>query len=61
MRNVKSLDLIIHSEKSILVPTRFIKYLGFVLDAADMKISLSNVKKEKAKLQCSEILKDESR
>ena len=45
MRDVKYLDLIIHPKESVLVLTRFIEYLGFVLNSEDMTTSLSNVKK----------------
>ena len=56
---LESLGFIIHPEKSLFVPTRCIEYLGFVLNSQSMTISLSDVKKEKMKLLCSEILEDE--
>ena len=56
---LESLGFIIHPEESLFVPTRFIEYLGFVLNSQPMTISLSDVKKEKIKLLCSEILEDE--
>ena len=56
---LESLGFIIHPEKSLFVPTRCIEYLGFVLNSQSMTISLSDVKKEKIKLLCSEILEDE--
>ena len=58
MRNVAGLS---YSHRKIyFVPTRCIEYLGFLLNSVDMTISLSDIKKEKIKLLCSEILKDES-
>ena len=56
---LESLGFIIHPEKSLFVPTRCIEYLGFVLNSQSMTISLSDVKKEKIKLLCSEILEEE--
>ena len=53
------LGLIIHPVKSLFVPSRYIEDLGFVLNPQSMTISLSDVKKEKIKLLCLEILGDE--
>ena len=51
---LESLGFIIHP---LFVPRRCFEYLGFVLKS--MTISLTDVKKEKIKLLCSEILEDE--
>ena len=56
---LESLRFIIHLEKSLFVLTRCIEHLGFVLNSQTMIISLSDVKKEKIKLLCLEILDDE--
>ena len=53
---LESLGFIIHP---LFVPRRCFEYLGFVLNSQSMTISLSDVKKEKMKLLCSEILEDE--
>ena len=59
---LESFRFIIHPEKSLFVPARcIIEYLAFVLNSQYMTISLSDVKKEKIKLLCSEILGDECR
>ena len=54
---VESLSFVIHPDKSIFGPTRCIEYLGLVLNPGDMTIFLSDIKEEKIKLLCSEILK----
>ena len=56
---LESLRFIIDPEKFLFVPTRCIEYLGFVLNSQSMNIFSSDVKKEKIKLLCSEILEDE--
>ena len=56
---LESLRFIIHPEKSLFFHTRCIEYLGFVLNSQSMTVSLSDVKKEKVKLLCSEIIEDE--
>ena len=56
---LESLRFIIDPEKFLFVPTRCIEYLGFVLNSPSMNIFSSDVKKEKIKLVCSEILEDE--
>ena len=58
INSLKSLGFIIHPKKSLFVPTRCIEYLGFVLNSQSMTIFLSDAKKEKIKLLCSEILED---
>ena len=59
INSLESLGFIIHPEKSLFVPTRCIEYLGFVLNSQSMTVFLSDGKKEKIKLLCSEILEDE--
>ena len=55
---LESLGFITHPEKSLFVPKRCIEYLDFILNSQSMTISLSDIKKEKIKLLCSEILED---
>ena len=42
-----SLGLTVHQEKSVLVPTQKIEFLGFILDSVTMTISLTDKKKSK--------------
>ena len=46
---------IAHPEKSVLVPTQIIEYLGFVLNSMSMKVYLTDSKKEGIKKLCKEI------
>ena len=54
-----SLGFIAHPEKSVFVPTKCIEYLGFIINSENMTISLSDIKKEKIRPLCTEILNEE--
>ena len=51
-----SLGLITHPEKSVLIPTQQLTYLGFILDSVEMKIFLTPEKIERLTKHCLEIL-----
>ena len=51
-----SLGLITHPEKSALIPTQQLTYLGFMLDSVEMKIFLTPKKIERLTKHCLEIL-----
>lgn len=42
---LKSLGFIINREKSVLIPTTYIKFLGFFIDSVSLKIELPDTKK----------------
>ena len=54
-----SLGLIVHLEKSVLRPTKCIKFLGFWIDSVEMKITLTNEKAKAIVLLGNEILQKE--
>ena len=51
-----SLGFTIHPDKSCLVPTQVLTYLGFILDSVDMTVSLTKEKAAKI-VKLSQILK----
>ena len=52
-----SLGLITHPEKSVLIPTQRLTYLGFILDSKEMKIYLTPEKTDRLIKHCVDILK----
>ena len=50
------LGFILHPEKSVLVPSQSLIFLGFRLDSEAMTVSLTQEKKAKLKLLCLEAL-----
>ena len=52
-----SLGLITHPEKSVLIPTQRLTYLGFILDSREMKIYLTPEKTNRLIKHCVDILK----
>ena len=42
-----SLGFIVHPEKSVFAPTKYMEYLGFIANSENMIRSLSDVKKQK--------------
>jgi hypothetical protein len=52
-----SLGLITHPEKSVLIPTQHLTYLGFILDSREMKIYLTPEKTDRLIKHCVDILK----
>ena len=55
---LRSLGFTIHPHKSKFIPTRFITYLGFILNSIQMTITLTLEKKEKPLNFCHEILRE---
>jgi hypothetical protein len=51
-----SLGLTIHLDKSILIPTQEIQYLGFILNSREMTVQLTREKALKIKELCQNIL-----
>ena len=49
---LRSLGLVIHPEKSALVPSQTLEFLGFILNSVSMTVSLTEVKKIKIKEDC---------
>ena len=49
----------VHPDKSIFVPARSIKYLGFVIDFQPMTISLTQKKKPFIKQLCQNVIQEE--
>ena len=54
---LSDLGFIIHSEKSVLVPTQNIVFLGFVLNPIDMTVSLTKEKPQKIKTAILDFLR----
>ena len=52
-----SLGLITHPEKSVLIPTQRLTYLGFILDSKEMKIYLTPEKTDRLIKLCVDISK----
>ena len=50
-----NLGLVVHPEKSVLVPTRRLAFLGFILDSILMRISLTPEKAHKVKNACQQL------
>ena len=50
------LGLVVHSEKSVLVPTQRLVFLGFILDSILMKISLTPEKACRVKNACKQLV-----
>ena len=50
------LGFIIHAEKSVLVSTQEIEFLGFVLNSVEMKINLTDCKFVKIILKIKKLL-----
>ena len=44
---LEELGLVVHDEKSVLEPTRKLKFLGFMLDSEEMTVTLTQEKREK--------------
>ena len=57
MHTFDSLGLITHPEKSVLIPTQRLTYLGFILDSKEMKIYLTPEKTDRLIEHCVDILK----
>ncbi|KXJ15837.1 Retrovirus-related Pol polyprotein from transposon 412 [Exaiptasia diaphana] len=53
---LNDLGFVIHPEKSILIPTQMLVFLGFLLDSTCMHISLTSDKALKVKLACHDLL-----
>jgi len=54
---LRKLGFTIHTEKSVLMPTQEIIFLGFVLNSVRMTITLTLEKKEKIRQFCLEIIR----
>ena len=53
---LRSLGFTIHPEKSVLIPTQKLKFLGFIIDSLSMTISLAPKKREKIYNYCRLLL-----
>ena len=51
-----NLGLVVHPEKSVLVPTQQLVFLGFILDSILMRISLTPEKACKVKNACQQLV-----
>ena len=49
MECLQELGFIIHSKKSVLLPTQIIEFLGFIINTRKMTLTLTTKKKEKIK------------
>ena len=55
---LQELGFTIHPEKSVLVPTQQIIFLGFVIDSVKMTITLTDERKQSIYTLCQNILSD---
>jgi len=55
---LRNLGFTIHAEKSILLPTQKIIFLGFILNSLNMTITLTDTKKEKIIMLCQDAIKN---
>lgn len=60
LRLFDSLELTINDQKSVLQPTQGIKFLGVILNTADMTAALPSARKERIKAQGWLLLKREA-
>ena len=51
-----SLGFVVHPEKSVLIPTQEMEFLGFLLNSINMTIRLPPVKAERVRLACQSLL-----
>ena len=51
-----NLGLVVHPEKSVLVPTQRLVFLGFILDSILMRISLTPEKACRVKNACKQLV-----
>ena len=49
---------VVHPEKSVLMPTQKIKYLGFLLDSKTMTVKLTSEKALKIKNACKNLIEN---
>ena len=54
---LQSLGFTVHPDKSVLIPQQRIEFLGFILDSTNMRITLTERKKQKIKQKCLQLLK----
>jgi len=54
---INSLGLTIHPDKSIIIPTQEIQYLGFILNSREMTVQLTREKALKIKELCQNIFR----
>ena len=55
-RMIESLGFVINYEKSVVVPTRSLEYLGLILNSIDMSLSLTKKRISEFVNLCNEIL-----
>ncbi len=53
---ITSLGFKIHPDKSVIIPSQCIEFLGFLLDSSSMTVTLTPRKKEKLRLLCQQFL-----
>ena len=51
-----SLGFVVHPQKSVLIPTQEMEFLGFLLNSINMTIRLPPVKAERVRLACQSLL-----
>ena len=51
-----SLGLTPHPEKSVLIPTQELEYLGHILDSVNMRVNITSTRADKVKLLCRKLL-----
>ena len=54
------MGFVVHPEKSVLVPSQEIEYLGFIINSVTMTVRLTTEKKKKIFDLCQEVLLKES-
>ena len=58
VRLINSLGLTMHPDKSVMIPTQTIEFVGFVLDSCKMTVTLSERKANDIQLHCINMIKN---
>ena len=55
---LRSLGFIIHPDKSVLIPSQTIQYLGVIINSCDMTVTLTEERKASLLSACNQLLRD---
>ena len=54
------LGFVVHPDKSVLIPTQRLTFLGFVLDSQSMTVALTGEQAAKVKVACQRLLQEKA-
>ena len=58
MQLLRSLGFIIHPDKSVLIPSQTIQYLGVIINSCDMTVTVTEERKASLLSACNQLLRD---